>query len=49
MVDMRVLDARSETIVINHATNTLSLVTCYPFKDWNPGGPMRYVVTAIGV
>ena len=49
VVDMRVLDARSETIVINHATNTLSLVTCYPFKDWNPGGPMRYVVTAIGV
>ena len=49
VVDMRVLDARSETIVINHATNTLSLVTCYPFKDWNPGGHMRYVVTAIGV
>lgn len=49
VVDMRVLDARSETIIIDHATNTLSLVTCYPFEDWNPGGPMRYVVTAVGV
>jgi len=43
------LDARSETIVIDHTTNMLSLVTCYPFNDWNPGGPMRYVVTAVSV
>jgi len=49
VVDMKVLDARTETIEIDHTTNTLSLVTCYPFKDWNPGGPMRFVVTAVGV
>jgi hypothetical protein len=24
----------------------LSLVTCYPFEAIDPGGPMRYVVTA---
>jgi sortase A len=24
----------------------LSLVTCYPFDAVNPGGPMRYVVSA---
>ena len=24
----------------------LSLVTCYPFDATDPGGPMRYVVTA---
>jgi len=49
VVDMEILDARTETIEIDHATNTLSLITCYPFKDWNPGGPLRYVVTAVGV
>lgn len=49
VVDMRVLDTRSETIVIDHTTNMLSLVTCFPFNDWNPGGPMRYVVTAVSV
>ncbi|HCS71281.1 MAG TPA: class GN sortase, partial [Rhodospirillaceae bacterium] len=22
------------------------LITCYPFEDWTPGGPLRLIVTA---
>ncbi len=46
VVDTRVIDARVETIALEPLGDVLSLVTCYPFDDPVPGGPMRYVVTA---
>lgn len=41
-----VVDARRGSILLDTETPMLSLVTCYPFDAANPGGPMRYVVTA---
>lgn len=49
IVDIQIIDVRTETIMINHDTDMLTLVTCYPFEDWDPGGPLRYVVHAIAV
>jgi len=46
VVDTRVIDARVETIALEPLGDVLSLVTCYPFDDPVPGGPLRYVVTA---
>ena len=41
-----VVDSRRGSIVLDTDEAMLSLVTCYPFGAVNPGGPMRYVVTA---
>lgn len=49
VVDLRVLDTRKETIYVDDSLDILTLVTCYPFTDWEPGGPLRYVVTAAGM
>ncbi len=49
IVDIEIIDVRTETIMINHDSDLLTLVTCYPFEDWNPGGPLRYVVHAIAI
>lgn len=49
IVDVGIIDVRTETIVIDHDTDMLTLVTCFPFEDWNPGGPLRYVVHAIAI
>jgi sortase A len=44
----RIVD-RSETGVLADTDRpTLTLVTCYPFDAVVPGGPLRWVVTAIG-
>lgn len=49
VVEKIVLDVRKQNIVIDPAADLLTLVTCYPFTAWNPGGPLRYVVTAVAV
>lgn len=41
-----VVDARRGSILLDTDSPMLSLVTCYPFNARDPGGPMRYVVTA---
>ena len=41
-----VVDSRRASIVLDTAEPMLSLVTCYPFASREPGGPMRYVVSA---
>ena len=41
-----VVDARRGSLVLDTKAPMLSLVTCYPFAAHEPGGPMRYVVTA---
>ena len=41
-----VVDARRGSILLDVDEATLSLVTCYPFDVEEPGGPLRFVVTA---
>lgn len=41
-----VVDSRRGSILLDTDLPMLSLVTCYPFNAINPGGPMRYVVSA---
>lgn len=48
VVDLHVLDTRKERLTLDHGGRTLTLVTCFPFDGWMPGGPLRYIVTAVG-
>ena len=41
-----VVDSRRGALVLDTDEAMLSLVTCYPFDAMDPGGPMRYVVSA---
>jgi sortase A len=43
---VEVVDARRSSVLLDTEESLLSLVTCYPFDAVEPGGPMRYVVTA---
>jgi sortase A len=45
--EMDVVDSRREELVIEPGLNRISLVTCFPFDSLRPGGPLRYVVTAL--
>ena len=44
--DLDVVDSRRGSLLLDVDESVLSLVTCYPFAAAEPGGPMRYVVTA---
>jgi len=46
VTNIDVVDSRRGSILIDTDTPMLSLVTCYPFDAAEPGGPLRYVVTA---
>jgi sortase A len=41
-----VVDSRSTRIALQSDTPRLTLVTCFPFDAIDPGGPLRFVVTA---
>jgi len=41
-----VVDSRKGSLVLDTDAAMLTLVTCYPFDAIEPGGPLRYVVTA---
>lgn len=41
-----VVDSRRGSLLLDADEAMLSLVTCYPFDTDEPGGPLRYVVTA---
>lgn len=43
---IEVVDSRRSSLLLDTDESLLSLVTCYPFEAVEPGGPMRYVVTA---
>jgi sortase A len=45
--DRRVIDTRHAQILQAGGAPMLTLVTCYPFDAVVPGGPLRYVVTAL--
>lgn len=46
---MEVVDSRLARMVVETGIDRLTLVTCYPFDAIAPGGPLRWVVTAIPV
>ena len=46
VVGLDVVDSRRGSLLLDTDTPMLSLVTCYPFETTDPGGPLRYVVTA---
>jgi sortase A len=43
---IEVVDARRSSLLLDTEESLMSLVTCYPFDAIEPGGPMRFVVTA---
>jgi sortase A len=46
VTDIRIVDSRYTRIALAADIPRLTLVTCYPFDALNPGGPLRFVVTA---
>jgi sortase A len=46
VTDTRVVDSRKVRIALGGDHPRLTLVTCYPFDSIQPGGPLRFVVTA---
>ena len=46
--ETRVVDRSDVRWLAPTEDDRLTLVTCYPFRALRPGGPLRYVVTAIG-
>lgn len=46
VVGIDIVDSRKGSLLLDTETAILSLVTCYPFNAREPGGPLRYVVTA---
>jgi len=46
VTDRRVADSRKQRIALEAHSPRLTLVTCYPFDAIQPGGPLRFVVTA---
>lgn len=45
--DLRVVDSRDGLAALPADGDGLVLVTCYPFEAVVPGGPLRYVVSAV--
>lgn len=46
VTNIEVIDSRRGSLLLDTEESLLSLVTCYPFEAIEPGGPMRYIVTA---
>jgi sortase A len=46
VIGIDVVDSRRGSLLLDTDDPFLSLVTCYPFDASEPGGPLRYVVTA---
>lgn len=40
------VNSEDQTLMLPVDENRLILITCYPFDNWVPGGPMRYIVEA---
>ena len=49
VADLAVVDTRTSPLYVDTALDGLVLITCYPFHALNPGGPLRYLVTAYPV
>jgi sortase A len=46
VIGLNVVDSRKGSVLLDTDDAVLTLVTCYPFDAVDPGGPLRYVVTA---
>jgi sortase A len=46
VTSVTVVDSRNTRVALESDTPRLTLVTCYPFDAIQPGGPLRFVVTA---
>ena len=46
VIDISIIDSDFEQISLTTDQNLITLVTCYPFQQLVPGGPLRYLVTA---
>ena len=46
---LEAVDSRVQQLVIDDSVERLTLLTCYPFDAPRPGGPLRWVVTAMPV
>ena len=46
VVGLNIVDSRRGSLLLDTDDAVLTLVTCYPFDAVDPGGPLRYVVTA---
>ena len=46
---LEVVDASRASVVLDDDVARLTLITCYPFDAVRPGGPLRYVVSALPV
>lgn len=47
VVSARIVDTRDEMLLVDDTQESLRLITCYPFDAINPGGPLRYELTAV--
>ena len=47
VLGLEIVDSRWKELVLEPGRARLSLVTCYPFDTVTPGGPLRFVVTAV--
>ncbi len=43
---LRIVDSRVERLALDADTESLRLITCYPFEALRPGGPLRFEITA---
>jgi sortase A len=46
VIGLNIVDSRKGSLLLDTDDAVLTLVTCYPFDAVDPGGPLRYVVTA---
>ncbi|HVT05692.1 MAG TPA: class GN sortase [Thermoanaerobaculia bacterium] len=46
VTSLRVVDSNDVSVLRRTAQDRLTLITCYPFHQLVPGGPLRYVVVA---
>ena len=46
VIGRNVVDSRKGSLLLDTDDAVLTLVTCYPFDAVDPGGPLRFVVTA---
>lgn len=49
VTNLAVVDSEAAPLSLPAEGDLLVLVTCYPFDNWLPGGPMRYIVEAVPV
>jgi sortase A len=48
VMETDVIDARHDSLQLDAEQPMLTLLTCYPFEQIVPGGPLRYVAVATG-